>query len=161
MARASLLSTESWQRMCAPTRLSNGELSGYGCGLENRLIHGTPVIDHDGGISGFASYSARVADSGLLVCVLSNNDSADPSPIDVGERIVQTVTAFDSRAQSRHRRRKKGRGTRQLRGQPTSKPYRAPHLLPPPNQANSTPLPMRPMAISVVTVRGADVSANE
>jgi len=92
MARMSLLSTESWQRMCAPTRLLSGEFSGYGYGLENRCIHGTSVIDHDGGISGFNSYSARVMDSGLFVCVLSKNDSAHPSPIEVGEKILQTVS---------------------------------------------------------------------
>jgi D-alanyl-D-alanine carboxypeptidase len=96
MARMSLLSATSWQRMCAPTRLLNGEFSGYGYGLENRCIHGVSVVDHDGGISGFTSYSARVVDSGLFICVLTNNDSACPSPIEVGENILQTISTHYS-----------------------------------------------------------------
>lgn len=92
MARSTLLSKESWQQMCAPTRLLSGELCGYGYGLENRQVHGIPVVDHDGGISGFSAYSARTLDSGLFVLVLSNNDSGQPSMIEVGEWLVQMVT---------------------------------------------------------------------
>jgi len=92
MARSTLLSKESWQQMCAPTRLLSGELCGYGYGLENRQVHGISVVDHDGGISGYSSYSARTLDSGLFVLLLSNNDSGQPSTIEVGEWLVQKVT---------------------------------------------------------------------
>lgn len=93
IAHSTLLSKESWQRMCAPTRLLSGETSDYGYGLENRQIHGKHVVDHDGGISGFSAYSARVVDSGLFVCVLSNNDSGQPSTTEVGEALLYYVTS--------------------------------------------------------------------
>jgi CubicO group peptidase (beta-lactamase class C family) len=89
MARAKLLAHESWQRMWNPTRLTDGEMSGYGYGFEQRCVHGIQVIDHDGGINGFNSYSARTLDRGVFVCVLSNNDSGQPSTIEVGEHLIR------------------------------------------------------------------------
>ncbi len=93
IAKSTLISMESWQKMCAPTPLKAGGQSEYGYGVENRQIHGIQVVDHDGGISGFNTYSARALDSDLFVCVLSNNDSGQPSTIDVGEMLLYYVSS--------------------------------------------------------------------
>lgn len=91
IAQESLLPTAAWQQMWATTALPSGESSDYGYGFERRRLKGLDLIDHDGGISGFASYSARTADGRLFVCVLSNNDSGSPSTIDVGETLLQAL----------------------------------------------------------------------
>jgi len=93
MGHAGLLSATAWQRMWEPTVLPSGENCFYGYGFERRRVYGLTVIDHDGGISGFTSYSARTPDRSLFLCVLSNNDSADPSTIDVGETIIRALSA--------------------------------------------------------------------
>jgi hypothetical protein len=93
MGHAGLLSATAWQRMWEPTVLPSGETCFYGYGFERRRVYGLTVIDHDGGISGFTSYSARTPDRSLFLCVLSNNDSADPSTIDVGETIIRALSA--------------------------------------------------------------------
>ena len=79
--------------MWEPTVLPSGETCFYGYGFERRRVYGLTVIDHDGGISGFTSYSARTPDRSLFVCVLSNNDSAEPTTIDVGETIIRALSA--------------------------------------------------------------------
>lgn len=91
LGQAGLLSVESWLRMWQSTPLLDGTSSGYGYGFENRDIEGIPVIDHDGGISGFCAYSVRSLDKSLYVCVLSNNDSGEPSTIEVGERLIRML----------------------------------------------------------------------
>ncbi len=91
LAKTGLLSVESWQRMWQPTLLPDGTSSGYGYGFEKRCIDGLAVIDHDGGISGFCAYSARSLEKSLYVCVLSNNDSGEPSTIEVGEHLMRML----------------------------------------------------------------------
>ncbi|MFY7864153.1 serine hydrolase domain-containing protein [Roseateles sp.] len=91
IAQESLLPAAAWQQMWATTALPSGESNDYGYGFERRRLHDLDLIDHDGGISGFASYSARTADGSLFVCVLSNNDSGSPSTIDVGETLLQAL----------------------------------------------------------------------
>lgn len=91
---------QSWQRMWEPTVLPSGETCFYGYGFERRRVYGLTVIDHDGGISGFTSYSARTPDRSLFVCVLSNNDSAEPTTIDVGETIIRALSACRAHTQS-------------------------------------------------------------
>lgn len=93
MGHAGLLPAAAWQRMWEPTVLPSGETCFYGYGFERRSVYGLTVIDHDGGISGFTSYSARTPDRSLFVFVLSNNDSGDPSTIDVGETIIRALSA--------------------------------------------------------------------
>nr|WP_276595255.1 serine hydrolase domain-containing protein [Roseateles albus] len=91
VGRAGVLSVESWQRMWQPSPLPGGASSGYGYGFETRSIDGLAVVDHDGGISGFSAYSARTLDKSLFVCVLSNNDSGEPSTIEVGEQLIRIL----------------------------------------------------------------------
>jgi CubicO group peptidase (beta-lactamase class C family) len=100
MGHAGLLPAAAWQRMWEPTVLPSGETCFYGYGFERRSVYGLTVIDHDGGISGFTSYSARTPDRSLFVCVLSNNDSGDPSTIDVGETIIRALSACRAHTQS-------------------------------------------------------------
>ncbi|RQO55910.1 hypothetical protein DBR47_18740 [Paucibacter sp. KBW04] len=90
---ASLLPAQAWQTMWAPTVLPSGETCFYGYGFERRSIQGLTVIEHDGAISGFNSYSARTPDRSLFVCLLSNTDSGDPSAIEVGEALMLALAA--------------------------------------------------------------------
>ena len=81
-------------------RLPDGRGIHYGFGWElNKLGH-HDVIEHAGGIPGFAAYEARVPDVGIYIAVLSNTDApsvplrslvANLIRISLGETVVAPV----------------------------------------------------------------------
>jgi CubicO group peptidase (beta-lactamase class C family) len=68
-----LLTEESVARMTTEFTLNDGEGTGYGYGLSVREIDGTPVIDHGGGIHGFATYALWMPEAKIYVALLCNN----------------------------------------------------------------------------------------
>jgi len=68
-----LLTVESVARMATEFTLNDGEGTGYGYGLSVREIDGTPVIDHGGGIHGFATYAVWMPETKIYVALLCNN----------------------------------------------------------------------------------------
>ena len=68
-----LLTDESVARMTTEFTLNDGEGTGYGYGLSVREIDGTPVIDHGGGIHGFATYAVWIPGAKTYIALLCNN----------------------------------------------------------------------------------------
>lgn len=75
-----LLSEESVVRMTTEYMLTDGEGTGYGYGLSVREIDGTPVIDHGGGIHGFATYAVWIPETKTYIALLCNNPDNPTGP---------------------------------------------------------------------------------
>ena len=75
-----VVSAASYQKMIAPTLLSDGTSNPYGFGLANTQIRGRRAITHNGGIFGFSTDSIYLPDQDLFVAVLANSDSPAVSP---------------------------------------------------------------------------------
>lgn len=68
-----LLDKEMQQRMYTPVKLKDGKQENYGYGWGLGEHHGQGVINHSGGINGFASFIARFLEKELSVIILANN----------------------------------------------------------------------------------------
>jgi CubicO group peptidase (beta-lactamase class C family) len=55
--------------------LPDGRSTHYGLGWEVNKINRHNVIEHGGGMPGFATYASRVPDAGIYVAILSNTDA--------------------------------------------------------------------------------------
>lgn len=68
-----LLKKASLEQMWAPTRLNDGQESGYGFGWGIQNINGHRCVSHTGGhATGFSTVIQRYVDDGLTVIVLTN-----------------------------------------------------------------------------------------
>ena len=77
-----LLPRSRLQQAWTPYRLANGESTGYGFGWQIGS-HGLgataqPVLEHGGGIHGFATHAIRLPESGIFVAVFSNGHPSPP-----------------------------------------------------------------------------------
>jgi D-alanyl-D-alanine carboxypeptidase len=70
-----ILPTSDRQEMWTPTKLNNGETSGYGYGWQLGDIRGHRYVAHGGGIHGFSTYILRFIEDKLTVVVLMNAGS--------------------------------------------------------------------------------------
>jgi len=68
------------ERAWTPYRLENGSSTGYGYGWGIWQYEGHRVVEHDGGINGFATSGMRLPDDHVYVTVLSNCPGLEPSP---------------------------------------------------------------------------------
>lgn len=76
-----LLKPESLKRMYTPYKLASGASTRYALGLGIDALAGKQIIEHGGGIFGFVSATLHVPEVGLVVVILSNNDSKENEPI--------------------------------------------------------------------------------
>jgi D-alanyl-D-alanine carboxypeptidase len=67
-----VLHPESFELMTTQRRLSGGRLTGYGCGVGIRQLHGRMVLSHSGAVNGFASWNFLVPATKSAVVVLTN-----------------------------------------------------------------------------------------
>jgi CubicO group peptidase (beta-lactamase class C family) len=74
-----VLKTSSYRLMTTPRPLKSGHTTGYGCGLNIRLVGGETVFAHGGAVSGFLSTIAIVPRKRSAVILLTNTEhiSAD------------------------------------------------------------------------------------
>lgn len=84
-----LLGEASKRELWTPQRLDNGLPTGYGFGWVVSEHRGRPVIQHGGGIPGFASFTAYWPEDELYVAVLSNNPQDQPGPMLLGLQASQ------------------------------------------------------------------------
>ena len=63
-----------------PFQLTSGESAGYGYGWSMRQLSGERVIQHGGGINGYASFALWLPERDVYVAVLSNHQSPQPEP---------------------------------------------------------------------------------
>jgi len=75
-----LLKKASLAQMATPAKLSSGMSTKYAYGQGISDADGPEIIEHSGGIFGFATDLLRIPDQHLLVVVLSNNPGKEPSP---------------------------------------------------------------------------------
>ena len=69
-----ILQPESFRVMATPRALTDGQTTGYGCGLNVRQIDGETVLTHGGAVSGFLSYNALIPRTRSAVIVLTNTE---------------------------------------------------------------------------------------
>jgi CubicO group peptidase (beta-lactamase class C family) len=88
LAGETLLKKASLERMFTPVKLSSGQSTRYGFGIGVNELEGRRVLEHGGGIFGYVSFLMRVPEEGLVVAILSNNDSTTTPPDALALRIA-------------------------------------------------------------------------
>jgi CubicO group peptidase (beta-lactamase class C family) len=89
----SLLRRESWEQMAKDFMLSDGSHTGYGYGWFIRRFHGKDALEHGGDIGGFSADTWRVPTEQIFIAVLANNDSHEPAPDAIAEKIAKIILA--------------------------------------------------------------------
>jgi CubicO group peptidase (beta-lactamase class C family) len=69
-----ILKPSFYRLMTTPRSLTNGDNTGYGCGLNVRRIDGETVLAHGGAVSGFLSVNAMVPRTKSAVILLTNTE---------------------------------------------------------------------------------------
>jgi CubicO group peptidase (beta-lactamase class C family) len=77
LASGRLFPAPLYRRMTSPDTLSDGRVVDYGWGVGVRTFAGRRVIEHGGGINGFAGYLAHFPADSLTIAVLANTQSFD------------------------------------------------------------------------------------
>lgn len=73
-----LVKQSSLQRAWTSSKLNNGKATNYGYGWSIGSYEGHPMIEHSGGIPGFASYAIRMPNDRVYVAALTNRDFESP-----------------------------------------------------------------------------------
>ena len=73
-----LVKQDSLKRAWTSAKLNNAKATNYGFGWSVNSYEGHPVIEHSGGINGFASYALRMPNDRVFVAALTNKDSESP-----------------------------------------------------------------------------------
>ncbi len=73
-----LVKQDSLKRAWTTSKLNNGKATNYGFGWSIGSYEGHPMIEHSGGIPGFASYAIRMPNERVYVAALTNRDFESP-----------------------------------------------------------------------------------
>ena len=76
-----------FEMMSTPSTTADGKPVGYGLGLMLGAVKGVPVVEHNGGIEGFASHLLYFPSQDVTVVVLENSDSAPLGPRGLAHRL--------------------------------------------------------------------------
>jgi CubicO group peptidase (beta-lactamase class C family) len=85
LAGGRVVSPASYALMSTADTLNNGRKINYGFGLVPGVLDGHKTVSHTGGIPGFATAAAYVADDSLSIVVFTNFDRESP------QRLVQNL----------------------------------------------------------------------
>jgi CubicO group peptidase (beta-lactamase class C family) len=88
LSSGAIVSQASLQRMTIPAKLPSGLSTQYAYGLGIGRYAGQRTVEHGGGIFGYVSYLGGAPEAGLYVSILSNNDSAETGPEELGMKIL-------------------------------------------------------------------------
>jgi CubicO group peptidase (beta-lactamase class C family) len=88
-----LLRRASWERMAKDFTLSDGGHTGYGYGWFIRRFRGNDALEHGGDIGGFSADTWRFPKEQIFIAVLANNDSHEPAPDAIAEKIAKIIFA--------------------------------------------------------------------
>jgi D-alanyl-D-alanine carboxypeptidase len=80
LATQRVLPAPLYELMTTPKAKHSGEPVPYGYGIMLDTVRGEPVIEHNGGIEGFAAQLTYFPAGGITVVVLSNTDAGVPYP---------------------------------------------------------------------------------
>ena len=86
-----VLSSTYYAQMITPAHLNDGSTAAYGFGLGLSKLRGSTVIEHSGGINGFASDSVYVPSADVFVVVLANAVNPKSSSVAVANRLAAMV----------------------------------------------------------------------
>jgi CubicO group peptidase (beta-lactamase class C family) len=78
-----LVKQRTLQRAWQGAKLPDGEETGYGYGFALANYAGHPIVQHNGGINGFATHSLRLPQDKVFIAILTNCDSCPVSLIDL------------------------------------------------------------------------------
>ena len=84
-----LLQPGGYNTMSTPGQLTNGNRTVYGFGLGIGSLEGHRVVQHSGGINGFASALVTLPDDTLIIAVLTNSEDANATR--VAQRIARAA----------------------------------------------------------------------
>ena len=87
-----LLKNETLHKAFTPFKLASGESTGYGYGWLVSEYEGHPMIEHDGGVSGFSSYALRMPANRVYVAFLLNSRDNAKFPETLGMKIAGLAT---------------------------------------------------------------------
>ena len=87
MLQQRLLKPQSYREMQTDVLLKNGLATGYGLGVDVKLVAGHRAIAHGGEVSGFTAQNVVFPDDGAAISVLVNADATDASGA-IAERIA-------------------------------------------------------------------------
>ena len=76
-----LVKQQSLKQAWTPRLLTNSKPTNYGYGWSMRSYEDRPIIEHGGGVNGFATYALRLPDDRVFVAILSNRDSMSPGAV--------------------------------------------------------------------------------
>jgi D-alanyl-D-alanine carboxypeptidase len=93
-----VLKPESYSLMVASRLLSTGKISNYGCGLLSFVQDGEPILQHTGGVSGFAAFNGMLprVKSGLVVLSNTEHISATPLRTELWNLLLKDVAEKDA-----------------------------------------------------------------
>jgi CubicO group peptidase (beta-lactamase class C family) len=77
LASGRLFPAPLYRQMTSPGTLADGRAVDYGWGVGVRRFAGRRVVEHGGGINGFAAYLAHFPDDTLTIAVLANTQGFD------------------------------------------------------------------------------------
>lgn len=75
------------QAMTTPKAAADGQPVPYGYGIAIGTVRGRPVLEHNGGISGFATQFTYFPEQDVSVVVLANTDGGLPNPRALAHRL--------------------------------------------------------------------------
>lgn len=75
------------EAMTTPKATSDGQPVPYGYGIALGTVRGRPVLEHNGGISGFATQFTYFPAQDVTVVVLANTDGGHPNPRSLAHRL--------------------------------------------------------------------------
>jgi CubicO group peptidase (beta-lactamase class C family) len=75
LAGGRVVDRASFEQMAAPAKLTNGETTDYGFGLQSGAVRGHRFLTHDGGVSGFSSFEILFPEDKIALAVLVNADN--------------------------------------------------------------------------------------
>ncbi|MGC1548596.1 MAG: serine hydrolase domain-containing protein [Rhodanobacter sp.] len=87
LATGGVLPNGLYQTMSTPKTLANGDPVQYGYGLMLGTVRGEPVVEHNGGIEGFASQLTYFPKQHVTIVVLVNTDAGSPNPRSLAHRL--------------------------------------------------------------------------
>jgi len=76
-----LVKQESLKRAWTPHLLNNNKSAHYGYGWSMSAYESHPIIEHSGGVNGFATYALRLPADRIFVAILTNRDSMGPGAV--------------------------------------------------------------------------------
>ena len=76
-----LVKQQSLKQAWTPRLLTNSKPTNYGYGWSMRFYEDRPIIEHGGGVNGFATHALRLPDDRVFVAILSNRDSVSPGAV--------------------------------------------------------------------------------